>query len=466
MPATASSGIVLVLRLIGADAMKTTSPCFTGALVCSLYVWAATSNIQAADAAKQHASNPAIFAISDSPIDPDLNPTVSLAQLPATGSQPSAPSGTNPTQTPRTSPATPAPGGRAQPTPPPQPNANANALALGSAANPSGLSSLASSSYYGLGSTPNMIGDTLGFQYFIRIETPDGKGGAVSLATGDQSEKISDDTSPIPTDRVFFDYNFFSNALLTANGTDIGLNRYTFGLEKTFFDGQCSVEVKAPLDGGLNSIQSPNNTTDANEGTIFGTLAITPKMLLYQDQQRALAAGMAIGLPTSPDFVVQNQVRVRDEAVHLAPFVGLLLAPDDAWFSITYLQLDFAADGDTVIQSGDNLGKLHYPTLMYVDTSLGYWLFHSGSYDAQRGWITGVAPMIELHYTTTLQNAEGIGPVFPLSLRADSLNMTGGLYFQIGPLSSLLVGGIAPLRTDSGDKEFDAEVVVEFNRRF
>ncbi|HEY2761106.1 MAG TPA: hypothetical protein VGI75_10190, partial [Pirellulales bacterium] len=226
--------------------------------------------------------------------------------------------------------------------------------------------------------------------------------------------------------------------------------------------------IKAPLDGGLNSIQSSNNTTAGNEGTIFGTLAITPKMLLYQDQQRALAVGMAIGLPTSPDFLVQQAqpLRVRDETVHLAPFLGLLLAPNDTWFSITYLQFDFAADGDSVIIGGIDQGKLHYPTLMYVDSSLGYWLFHSGSYDAQRGWITGVAPMIELHYTTLLQNAEGVGPVNPLTLRADSLNMTGGLYFQIGPLSSLLVGGVAPLRTDLGDKEFDAEVVVEFNRRF
>ena len=54
--------------------------------------------------------------------------------------------------------------------------------------------------------------------------------------------KIGDDTSPLPVDRVFFDYNHFHNALLTANGQDISLNRYTFGLEKTYFDGMTSVE--------------------------------------------------------------------------------------------------------------------------------------------------------------------------------------------------------------------------------
>jgi hypothetical protein len=28
------------------------------------------------------------------------------------------------------------------------------------------------------------------------------------------------------------------------------------------------------------------------------------------------------------------------------------------------------------------------------------------------------------------------------------------------------VAGVAPLRTEPGDKQFDAEVVVQFNRRF
>jgi hypothetical protein len=368
-------------------------------------------------------------------------------------------------------PTTAAPPGTAAPpsaTPPatPIPRPDANALALVPFANNYGMSSTPE---YSLASVPHMIGDTLGIKYYFFNADSAGKR-SVSLPSGDQSEKIADDTSPIPTDRVFFDYNFFSDVFITANGNQIGLNRYTFGVEKTFFDGTCSVEIKAPIDGGLNAVQDSNASPADNEGTIFGTLAITPKVLLYEEQQFAMSAGLAIGLPTAPtsELISAQPIKVFDDSVHLAPYLGFLLAPDENWFSITYLQLDFDAGGDRVTQAGVPVGNLHEPTLLYVDTSIGYWLFNSRqTQDGQRSWLTGVAPMVELHYTTTLQDAESVGGIIaPISSRVDILNLTAGLYMQIGPVSSLFVGGVAPLGNSPANREFDAEVVVQFNRQF
>ncbi|HEY2881745.1 MAG TPA: hypothetical protein VGJ15_04915, partial [Pirellulales bacterium] len=177
---------------------------------------------------------------------------------------------------------------------------------------------------YQLASTPKMIGDTLGVGYLFVVESAGGRGKiAGDVPIGDGTVKIGDDCSPLPVDRVFFDYNHFHNALLTANGQDISLNRYTFGLEKTYFDGMTSVELKAPLDGGLNSTQFLNGTTAANEGTLFGTLAVTPKVLLHKSDSWARSGGLAIGLPTSPDAVLRGAgvpLRVTDDSVHLAPF--------------------------------------------------------------------------------------------------------------------------------------------------
>ncbi len=318
-----------------------------------------------------------------------------------------------------------------------------------------------------------MIGDTLGVGFFFVVESATGQGGktAGNVPLGDSSVKISEDCSPLPVDRVFFDYNHFHNALLTADGADISLNRYTLGFEKTFFDGNSSVEIKAPINSGLNDIQYFNGPTSANEGTLFGTLAITPKVLLYQNDQWAASAGLAIGLPTSPDVELRangQTFRVFDDSVHLAPFLGLLLTPNERCFSITYLQFDFDANGNRAFQDDNPAGRLRYPTLMYVDCSVGYWLFYDQPSDSGVGhYITGLAPVVELHYTTTLQNAEGVGSIIePVSQRVDILNITGGLFFKLGPSAGLTVGGVAPLRTKTSDKEFDAEVLVQFNRWF
>ena len=40
------------------------------------------------------------------------------------------------------------------------------------------------------------------------------------------------------------------------------------------------------------------------------------------------------------------------------------------------------------------------PTLLHLDVSAGYWLFH----DESRSFVTGSAPIIELHYTSSLNN--------------------------------------------------------------
>jgi hypothetical protein len=93
-----------------------------------------------------------------------------------------------------------------------------------------------------------------------------------------------------------------------------------------------------------------------------------------------------------------------------------------------------------------------------------------------------VAPIIELHYSTTMQNEDQVnGPLGTVGLppqfdspglpgstahgRRNVLDLTAGLQFELGACSSLTVAGVAPLKTGL-NRDYDAEFVVQFNRRF
>ncbi len=386
-----------------------------------------------------------------------------------TPSQPMPPRG--PTTLPPTAPTTPPKVGPAPPvaeTPPAPANPNEIALANSSAAS-AGMDS--SSGIYDLASVPDMIGDAPGMRYMLGRSN-------VALAAGDRGIKIAEDSRPLPTDRVFFDFNYFDRANTTADGTSIGLERYTLGFEKTFFNGHASVEVRGPIDTGLNRRQSDQNSTSANEGTVFGDLTITPKVLLVQTREFALAVGVTIGLPTTPDEQYTTvgsptiDVRIHSEDVHLAPFVGLQIAHDEHFFAIGYLQVDFDANGDRVseeiLQVDPVIGRLRSPTLLYGDLSMGYWLYRdrTGCDCGVNHYITGLAPIVELHYTTALQDAHSVGLITPLRNRMDALDMTAGVNLQLGACSSLTLADAFPLRTRGGDKLFDGELIVQFNRRF
>jgi hypothetical protein len=105
-------------------------------------------------------------------------------------------------------------------------------------------------------------------------------------------------------------------------------------------------------------------------------------------------------------------------------------------------------------------------TLLFLDYSAGYWMFRTKHHD---DWITGFAPMIELHYTTTtedldLPEIDGANSVFEPDFRRDALNITGGLLFELGRMTSLRVAGVAPLRDES--LMFDAEFGLQLIRRY
>jgi len=79
-------------------------------------------------------------------------------------------------------------------------------------------------------------------------------------------------------------------------------------------------------------------------------------------------------------------------------------------------------------------------------------------------WVTGVAPMFELHYTSTMTAldlptniaADVFEPVF----RRDALNATGGIYFTLCQQTALKIAAVTPLLGGT-NRLFDSEIGLQ-----
>jgi hypothetical protein len=296
---------------------------------------------------------------------------------------------------------------------------------------------------------------------------------------GGGSYNIAENNSAIPTDRVYFVYNAFYNAISTSQGIgpaqsrSIDLHRYVMGFEKTFLDGNISLDVRMPM---LSGFELSNSFLSSELGNV-GNLTMFAKGLVYGTEDIALATGLGIGLPTGSDLhtqtvspFVSETLVVRNQAVRLMPFVAATMNLNDDWFMQSFGQMNFAASGNEVANQNGVVGVYNEQNLLQTDLGIGRWIWQ----DATRPVLTGLAGVLELHYTTTAQDTDRVqlnggnllnGSLSNSANRQDLLNLTSGLQAQLGAASSLRVGAVVPLR-DQPDRVFDSEVQVSFNRRF
>lgn len=338
------------------------------------------------------------------------------------------------------------------------------------------------SSYTRLARLPNMFGDSIISAGQLILANRDSGTVVTDLPLGGgRSFKIGENNKPIPMDRVYFNYNGYVNAVTFATDTfgppivnDTNVNQYTFGFEKTFFDGFWSIDVRMPITDGF---QASSDDFSIDSGR-FGNVAAFLKHLVYQDDTLAVAYGCGIGLPTGSNldvFVDGSRITVQNEAVHLLPYVGFFNELSEEWFLQGFFGLDFATAGNEVVVGppGRSVGRLNEQNLMHADLSLGRWLYRNPH--AKYG--QGLAGIFELHYTTTIQDSDTInfggstqagfvgGTLNNLDNRIDLLNLTAGLHWQITEVSNFRVGCAVPLRREP-DRAFDAEIQASFNRHF
>ena len=277
--------------------------------------------------------------------------------------------------------------------------------------------------------------------------------------------KISENNSPIPRHRLYFTYNYFNDVPAGLND----VNRYTFGFEKPFYDDVMSIDVRFPFAGTLAADQITGQPSA--RGTEFGNINATLKAILLNGQNWMLSGGLGVAMPTGSDSTVSladgtQILSIENESVHLIPFVAWLHTNNRAFFQ-TFVQLDLDANGNSI--NGDvfggalpEIGTLNDASLFMLDASFGYWAYQNPS---ARG-ITSIAPVAELHYTSTLSDADRIVAngfdITSLSNRTDVLNLTLGAHIGVGPRMVITPAMVIPLREDD-DKQFDYEAAVQAN---
>jgi hypothetical protein len=340
------------------------------------------------------------------------------------------------------------------------------------AARPEATSMLASRSpIIRLAGLPNMFGDSFGSQLqvcdFACCGTMD-----LPPTGGTRRSKISENDKALPMCRLFSTYSHFQNAVDISTPClgvqSFPMDQYTVGMEKTFCcHGLWSVELEMPF-ARTPQISGTNLEVDGGD---VGNLAVTLKRLVFATNSMAVAVGLPVEVPTGSDVTgrgTSSRFTLCNDAVHLAPFIGFLNAPGDRLFCEGFFQVDLPANGNRVQFGDSRLGTLSEQSLLYVDLAVGYWLYR----DRCARCVTGLAPMLEYHYTTTLTDAQMVSGTDGQQYlqfgnmynRMDVSNVTVGLHTELG-MTTVRVGASFPL-CDQPNRLYDAEVQVSLNRQF
>jgi hypothetical protein len=308
----------------------------------------------------------------------------------------------------------------------------------------------------------NLTGMTAGPTTFVDTDLPLG---------GGMRRFKNEHARALPTDRVFFLYNHFHNALRfqTDNvSTADNVDQFTFGFERTSNDGQWSFELRMPFSGDADLAGDGVAVQSNGVGNLVGTL----KRLLYSDSTFAAALGLAVVVPTGSDASVtfansNTRLDFENDATHLLPYIALQSSPDENWFFHAFCQVDLAANDNEVVLIGNgftNSDSLADQTLLYLDGSAGYWWYQA----ANDNGLTGVASVVELHYTTTLNDADTANLngalIGNFENRYDVLNLTAGVHSEWSGNTAVRVAVVVPL--DRDERFFDSETQVSVIRRY
>jgi hypothetical protein len=256
--------------------------------------------------------------------------------------------------------------------------------------------------------------------------------------TGEYSGfKITDNESPRPTDRVFFDYNYFSNvsrSTIPASIPSIGVQREMIGFEKTFLDGDASVGVRMPY------LQTFGFTdVDTQE---LGDLSVLFKVAWLNEEQtgNVISTGLVVTAPTGTGRVELSDGTIAPHSVLLQPWAG----------GIFNLQHIYFQGFSSVVVPLDQRD----PTILFNSIATGWWLYR----EPDNRYLTAFVPVAELHLNTPLNHRSPTEPIY----FQDQLNVTVGAYTIFRRVA---IGGAIGIPL-VGPRPFDVEALANVNFRF
>lgn len=339
---------------------------------------------------------------------------------------------------------------------------------------------------------PNMIGDTLGFGGCGALVIGDGFSSTSTIPVcpgGGRKFRAATNQSPLPQQRVFYNFHHFNAAFDVAGPNrvaSVNVRRHEVGLEM-LLHGIASLQVQVPFSDSIDSRLvgfdfSNSNTLPHSKDTEIGNVSLAVKSLLYQDACQTLSVGLGIDIPTAEDVVIQDLnpndavFNLDNETVTLSPFLGWLYQPSCHWFGQGFVQFalplsrnsyEYAEFDSSQGEFVGSRGEWNEVSLLHVDLGVGYYLY-DGSWGSCTSWCdSSVAGMVELHYTTTLddEGAVAIGPDDSFIFEQyDIFNLTVGLAAAHGGWS-VTPAMVVPLR-EPPNRSFDLEWVLQINRAF
>ena len=312
---------------------------------------------------------------------------------------------------------------------------------------------------------PIAITSVVNIPHPLSVLTPTG-GGIVGPT------RVSEDNSPLPRDRIIFNYDYFNNTPLTPGGFDV--NRFSVGFEKTFFDQAASIALRLPFASTLSADVAADGV-GAGSRTEFGDVNLTFKALVSRGEIFNVGAGLSVDVPTAEATQValggKEVVRVSNDAVVLTPFIACLLTPGENLFIQNWGAAAFNSQGNRVYANNGLTGlqqvnRLYDQNQLQFDAQIGYWLVHPSSASEAGSLVQGLAAVRR----AALQRIAG-GPGFvrtPVLLidtvngNFNELDLSIGAVVQLGDRVNLSAGATLPL-LGASSRTFDYQVGVRCN---
>ena len=314
----------------------------------------------------------------------------------------------------------------------------------------------------------NIVGNVINYTAVLTGEKNLAQPGASSTVG---RLKLSEDTSPMPRDRVIFGYDTFDGVPFTDAG--ITVNRFMFGFEKTFLDGRWSGEVRLPFAGTLASTFTDGFETKDVE---LGNLRFALKKLWTRSETLNFSSGVGVTVPTADDQVVLSPLggelfRFKNESVTVEPFVAALYTPNDRFFAQAWTSVNFDVTGgeltyDRNVFGGSGSERIYDLPYLAVDGQIGYWVLRRDV-----GTLQGLAPFMELHYNyaiaqqrllDTFSDRSAGNGLTASGVGNTELNITAGVVARLGQHTDLMLGLSAPLLAQP-DRTFNAQFGLRLN---
>ena len=308
---------------------------------------------------------------------------------------------------------------------------------------------------------PNAIGDSVGGCLSVSSVF----GTVYGCQQGGYTFKATNNNNAIPTNRVYYSYQYFSDAYsvapAAAGATDIDLQRHIFGAERLLIGDIYALGVQIPVHNQLASELDTGVNPTARD-TEIGNMTVYSKHVLFRRNNTTISGGFALGLPTGDELSLTaggDTIHIENDAWTLTPYLATLVYdPCRCYYYQIFGQFDFALDDNEVYLNGTNVGDLKDVTLFRLDGSFGYWL-HRDCCD------NGVVGIAELHFATSVDGDASLtsGGNTVTYGNNRQLNATLGLGI-INRCWSLYPGVSLPL-LDSPDRAYDWEAQILFERR-